>query len=76
MSQPESSTKKSAILRLIEIIFAFALAMLFIGWYFSEQKDFENLALGEGTLPYFATDGTFPIHVDEINKQTLFISST
>lgn len=68
MGTNKTDIKTFNLQRLLEIIVAFVLAMIFIAWYFAEKKDFANLALGEGTVPYFATDGTYPIHLDEINK--------
>lgn len=70
MSSPTKEQTSFNAQRLLEILVAFVFAMIFIGWYFEEKQDFGNLALGEGTIPYFASDGTHPIHLDEINKNS------
>ncbi|NNC86323.1 MAG: hypothetical protein HKN75_09585, partial [Bacteroidia bacterium] len=70
MATSSNNNSSFKLQRLLEIIVAFVLAMVFVGWYFAEKQDFENLALGEGTIPFFANDGTYPIHVDEITKNS------
>ena len=39
--------------------------------FFSAQKQFDQLALGEETKSYFATSGKFPVHIQKLNSASL-----
>src|SRR6478609_7964326 len=63
----------------IDIILALIISFFCINHFFSEKKVFEDLALGEETKRFIATDSTTgnPIHIVEMNgdmkKMVIFV---
>lgn len=53
---------------LLELVVSAILAVLIVQLYFNEHKVFEDMALGEETKRYLATDSSYPIHLVEINS--------
>ncbi len=58
-------------IRLLELIIATMLAMIVVVVYFSEKEAFEDLALGEETQKYYASDQSNCIHADQLGKEEL-----
>lgn len=54
----------------LQIVIAFALALFCINYFWGDKKVFEDLALGEETKRYLATDAKgYPIHLVELNDE-------
>ena len=55
--------------KLIEISVAFVLALVIVKLFFDEKRNFENLALGDLTVPVFATFDKYPVQTLGLRRQ-------